>query len=69
MIEVTKKEIDEKDLRLVGRVGNSDFSKMILLMERFKENKKIKYYMMDFIFYNEKTQAGEFIVSFWQEPN
>jgi hypothetical protein len=65
MREITSNNIKEKNLKLIGRIANSDFSKVILLMERCKENKKIKYYLMDFIFYNEKTQKGYFKVSFW----
>lgn len=45
MKEITKKQIIENNLRLIGKMTGKDMSKIILLIERLKENKKIKYYV------------------------
>ena len=65
MIEIDLEVAREMNLKLIGRVSDSDFSKIILIMERFQEDPRIKYYVMDLILYNEVNQKGEFVVSFW----
>ncbi|VVB79005.1 Uncharacterised protein [uncultured archaeon] len=67
MKEINKNRANEMNLKLIGRVGNSDFSKLILLIERLKENKNAMYYAMDLILYNQDTEKGEYHVSFWGE--
>ncbi|VVB79011.1 Uncharacterised protein [uncultured archaeon] len=67
MREITFNQIREKNLKLVGRISSVDFSKVILMIERAKDNTAIKYYLMDFIFYNQNTQEGYFKVSFWKD--
>jgi hypothetical protein len=67
MLEITKQKAIERNLKLIGRINGKDMSKIILMMERLKENKKIKYYIIESIIYNEKTQEGNIIVSFWTD--
>ena len=65
MKEITKKQAIEKNLKLINKITGKDMSKIILLIERLKENKTIKYYAIDSIIFNENTQDGEIQVSFW----
>lgn len=65
MKEITRKQAEEGNLKLIGNIAGKDMSKVILLIERLKENKKIKYYVVELIVYNQNTQEGEIQVSFW----
>ena len=67
MKEITRQQALEKELKLVGKLSAKDMSKIILLIERLKENKKIKYYIIESIVFNENTHDGEISVSFWGE--
>jgi len=67
MKETTRKQALEKNLKLLGSVTAKDMSKIILLIERMKENKNIKYYIIESIVFNENTHDGEIQVSFWGE--
>jgi hypothetical protein len=66
MREITRQNAIESQLKLVGNVSARDMSKIILLIERMKENKNIKYYIIESIVYNENTGNGEIHVSFWR---
>jgi hypothetical protein len=65
MQEITKKQAVEKNYKLIANYAEKDMSKIILLIERLKENKKIKYYIIESIIFNENTHEGEMRVSFW----
>ena len=65
MKETTRKQALENNLKLLGSVTAKDMSKVILLIERLKENENIKYYIIESIVYNENTSDGEIQVSFW----
>lgn len=65
MKEITRKQAEERNLNFIGKFTGKDMSHVILLIEDLKENKKIKYYVMESIVFNENTQEGEIQVSFW----
>jgi hypothetical protein len=65
MKEITKKQAAESKLKLIGKISGEDMSKIILAMERLKEKKEIKYYVIESIIYNENNSNGEIHVSFW----
>jgi len=65
MKEITKKQAIERKLRHIASYSEKDMSKIILLIERLKENKDIKYYIIESIIYNENTSDGEMHISFW----
>jgi hypothetical protein len=65
MRETTRKQAIENNLKLVGGITAKDISKVILLIERLKEDKNIKYYIIESIVFNENTHDGEIRVSFW----
>jgi hypothetical protein len=67
MRETTRRKAIENNLKLVGGIAAKDMSKVILLIERLKENKNIKYYVIESIVFNENTHDGEIKVSFWGE--
>ena len=67
MREITKEYVKEHHLKKVARAENSDMSKLILLMERLKENKQIKYYSMDLIIFDTLNQTGNIEISFWAD--
>ena len=67
MREITKEYAKEHNLKRLARAENSDMSKLILLMERLKENKQIKYYSMDLIIFNTINQTGNIEISFWAD--
>ena len=53
MKEITKQYIKEKNLKNLGVIRDTDMSKIILKLERLKENKEIKYYCVEFIVYEQ----------------
>jgi hypothetical protein len=65
MREITKEQAIENKLKPIGKISGKDMSKIILAMERLKENNNIKYYIIESIVYNENTGNGEINVSFW----
>lgn len=65
MKEITPRYANSKNLKLIKQVSATDFSKIILMMERLKENQKIGYYSVDMILFNKETHKGEFNFSFW----
>jgi len=65
MKEITREKAIENNLKLIGNITDIDMSKIILVIERLKENKNIKYYTIESIIYNENTGNGEINVSFW----
>ena len=67
MRETTRKQAIENNLKLLGSVTAKDMSKVILLIERLKENKNVRYYIIESIVFNENTSDGEIQVSFWSE--
>jgi hypothetical protein len=66
MKEITIKEAKDKNLKLIGNFLGNNLSRTILILERCKENKKIRYYSMNFIALNEETHNGNIFVSFWK---
>jgi ribosomal protein L7Ae-like RNA K-turn-binding protein len=67
MKQVSKEYIKSKKLKLIGSIADTDMSKIILKMERLKEDKSINYYSVDLILFNQETHMGEIRVSFWGE--
>ncbi|MFA5258790.1 MAG: hypothetical protein WC979_06320 [Candidatus Pacearchaeota archaeon] len=67
MKEITRKQAESRNLKLIGNIALGDMSKAILLIERLKENKKINYYVVELIVFNQNTNEGEIQVSFWGE--
>lgn len=67
MREITFNQIRDRKLKPFGKFASSDFSKVILMINRASDNSQVKYYLMDVIFYNQKTEEGYFKVSFWGE--
>jgi len=65
MQEITKEYAELNNLKKLAKARNSDISKLILLVERLKENKKIKYYSMDLIIFDSINHRGEIEISFW----
>ncbi len=61
----TKEQVIENNLKLLGRISENDMSKVAIIMERLKENKRIKYYIIDMIIFNQNTHTGIIEVSFW----
>lgn len=57
----------KNNLRLIKTYSNNDMSKIILLIERLKEDERIKYYSVDLILFNQKTHKSEIKISFWGE--
>lgn len=50
-----KKEAKEKNLRFIQRIQGTNLSQTILIMERYEEFEKVKYYVMEF------TDSSEFL--------
>ncbi|MBS3092642.1 hypothetical protein J4466_04445 [Candidatus Pacearchaeota archaeon] len=67
MKQITKSYAQLNNLKKVGKITNNDMSKIILMMERLKENKKINYYIVDMIVFNQETHEGKIEVSFWRD--
>jgi hypothetical protein len=65
MKEISKKYAKDHNLKLIGKIRENDMSKIILKIERLKENKKIKYYCMDMILFDSIKHRGDIEVSFW----
>ena len=64
MKEITKQYAKDHNLKRLGKIKNSDMSKIILMMERLQE-KKVEYYCVDFILFDPKKHVGNIQVSFW----
>ena len=67
MKEISKKHAFEHGLSKVGTIQDGDMSKIILKLERAKEDKKIKYYCMDFIIFDAVKPLGNIEVSLWTD--
>ena len=67
MQEITKEYAKLNNLKKVARVRNNDISKLILLIERLKENRKVSYYSMDFIIFDSINHIGNIEISFWAD--
>jgi hypothetical protein len=65
MQEISKKYAKDKHLKEMGIIKDTDMSKIILKLERLKENRDIKYYCMEFIIFNPVRDVGEIEVSLW----
>jgi hypothetical protein len=65
MKQITKAYAKKENLKLIKSISGEDMSKMILLIERLKEERSIKYYSMDLILFDQINHYGEIIVSFW----
>ena len=62
---ISKSYAEKNNLRHIGSIVDNDMSKIILMLERLKENKDIKYYIVEIILFNQLTHDGEIKVSFW----
>jgi len=69
MQEITKEHAKLNHLKKLAKVRGDDISKLILLIERLKENKKIKYYSMDLIIFDTLNHKGEIEISFWGDDS
>ncbi len=67
MKQIKNSEAKKGKLQLIETISSNDMSKIILAIERLKENEKIKYYSIDMIIFNQETHKGEFKASFWGE--
>ena len=67
MINISPHYAKTNNLKKVGRVIEEDMSKVILMIERLKENKKIKYYCVDLILFDEYNHKGNIEISFWSD--
>ncbi|MGV8152412.1 MAG: hypothetical protein ACP5OG_04980 [Candidatus Nanoarchaeia archaeon] len=67
MKQITEDYALKHNLKKAGKIRNSDMSKIILLMQRLKEDKKIKYYCMDMIIFEPESNKGDIQVSFWKD--
>ena len=65
MKQISKEKIKSNNLKMIGSITDNDMSKIILAMERLKEDKRIKYYLVDLILFNQITHKGKIVVSFW----
>ena len=62
---ISKSYAEKNNLRHIGSIVDNDMSKIILMLERLKENKDIKYYIVEIILFNQLTHKGQIKVSFW----
>jgi len=67
MREISKEYVKLNNLKRLGSLTSNDMSKVILMIERLKENKRIKYYTVDLILFNQYAHEGVINVSFWGE--
>lgn len=67
MIEITLEYAKIHNLKKLGIIQDTDMSKIIIKLERLKENKNIKYYCMDFIVFDPVRQIGNMEVSLWAD--
>lgn len=67
MKQISKDQIRYNNLKMIGSIIDNDMSKIILTIERLKEYKRIKYYSMDLILFNQLTHQGKISVSFWTD--
>ena len=67
MKEISREFAVKNRLREIGRMSNNDMSQVILVMERLKESKKIKYYCMETIVFDKINQQANIHVSFWTD--
>ena len=65
MREISKEYVKLNNLKRLGSLTSNDMSKVILMIERLKENKRIKYYTVDLILFNQDTHNGTINASFW----
>ena len=61
---ISKSYAEKNNLRHIGSIVDNDMSKIILMLERLKENKDIKYYIVEIILFNQLTHKGQIKVSF-----
>jgi hypothetical protein len=68
MKEISKEYLENHQyLKKIDVIRDSDMSKVILKLERLKENKKIKYYCVDFIVFDPVKHIGEIQISLWDD--
>ena len=65
MKEITKQYVKDNNLKNIGVIRDIDMSKIILKLERLKENKEIKYYCVEFIVYEQAKDEGNMEISLW----
>ena len=62
---ISKSYAEKNNLKYICSITDNDMSKIILVIERLKENKNIKYYIVEIILFNQLTHKGQIKVSFW----
>ena len=67
MRQISKKYAEDHNLTKIGVIQDTDMSKIILKLERLKEDIKIKYYCMEFIIFDPTKDMGEIEVSLWRD--
>ena len=65
MKEISKSYALINGLRKRLIIHNEDMSKIVLAIERLKENKEIKYYSVDLIIFNQIKHKGDITISFY----
>ncbi|MBS3092978.1 hypothetical protein J4456_00160 [Candidatus Pacearchaeota archaeon] len=63
---ITHQDAEARGLKKIGSIIEEDMSKVILMIERLKENKKIEYYSADLILFDEVNHVGNIEISFWR---
>ena len=63
---ITQQEAEYLGLQKIGTIVDEDMSKVILMIERLKENKSITYYSADLILFHEVNHIGNIAISFWR---
>ena len=61
---ISKSYAERNKLSNICSIIENDMSKVILIIERLKENKDIKYYIVEMILFNQLTHKGQIKVSF-----
>jgi hypothetical protein len=67
MKEITKEYAKSHNLKKIGIVRDDDMSKIILKLERLKENKNIKYYCIDLIVFDSEKHLSDIQASIWKD--
>lgn len=67
MKQISQEQAKKCNLKKVGKIIEEDMSKVILMIERLKENKRIEYYSADLILFDEINHQGNIEISFWSD--
>ena len=64
---ISQEYAKQNNLKKVGNIVQEDMSKVILMIERLKEHKKIHFYTLDLILFDEINHQGTIQISFWNK--